>query len=851
MSSQDFHFFFSAGHNAVEPATRRGFSLFNSSLEAASSFLGACRRQQTPAALLQLSRLKPGDLPLAEVPEVVVVYQDLPLAAFEEQVEMVVERLIYPLWHGRHTLCFFSCLDEAAYRYKNVEPMSIHNEYTAVLRFLLREQMLNLLASPPASFAPATSQPLTLAIDPDLDCEQNRARQHLDGPIRVLAPAGSGKTKTLTNRIVHLLNAGVPAGRILALAFNKKAAAEMNERLAQRGVAAVEVRTFHALGYHILRQKLGWRFDAKQAARQTRQLLRRAVNGHVQLPARRGVDPLDNFLLALRQAKTELPSLEEMAVTIEDQTIPFGPIFNHYLQLQYRHHLLVFDDMIYLAARVLLKDDPLRRQYQERFSYVLVDEFQDLNKAQLLLLQILALPENNLFVVGDDDQMIYGWRGAEIRHIMDFSRRFPMAVDITLRTNYRCSEKVVGHSRRLIDHNQERVYKEIRPRPGAQPGDFAVELCPNLWEQATVAAEWICRCRRQHSQTWRDFAILYRYRAYQYPLALALDRLQVPHSAVDLQQLFTTAVGLDLVAYGTALLQPDSLTAGDINRLLKRPHKSLTNQLIDSLSDWPSLLNASQAGHVRPWEREKLLAFVSELRSLQRLARTPAISPALLLHHLEMAFTFTAFYAAQARRSADLDEANDLILFETLFAIAANFQDVAAFFDYVRQAVGGRPAHVGEANKSAEDESEAVVLSTIHQAKGKEWPNVIYFNLSRGSHSTHPDEVEEERRVAYVGVTRARDNVLITAVDGKASPFLLELTADPALAPLNLKQLRQKVVRQQRQLSRLQRQIDKQRRNDPLQAAGTCLEKEKSEVVAHIARLENEINARVRFGGRD
>jgi DNA helicase II / ATP-dependent DNA helicase PcrA len=840
MSSSEFDLFFGSRQSAVENGAagcRPGFFCFNTPPEAAGAFLAACRRHGIPATLLQLSHLPPADLPPVDAPEVVILSQDLPFAAFDEQVETVVERLVFPLWRARRTLCFFSCLDEAAYRQKDVEPTSIHDNYPAVLRFLLREQMLNLLTTPAPALCPSSPE---LPLDADLDTEQNRARQHLDGPIRVLAPAGSGKTKTLTNRIVHLLNAGVPAGRILALAFNKKAAGEMNERLRQKGVAEVEVRTFHALGYHILRQKLGWRFDTAEAGRQTRRLLQQALKGRVQLPARRGVDPLDDFLLALRQAKTELPPLGEMAVAVQEQTVAFAPIFLHYLQLQYRHQLLTFDDMIYLAARLLLKDDDLRRAYQERFSYVLVDEFQDLNKAQLLLLQLLALPENNLFVVGDDDQMIYGWRGAEVRHIMDFTRRFPMAVDITLRTNYRCSRKVVGHSRRLIDHNHERVYKEIRPRPGAQPGYFAVELCRSLWDQAQFVAGWLRR-HRQENRSWRDYAVLYRYRAYQYPLALALDRLEIPHSSVNLQQLFTTPVGLDLAAYFTAVLQPESLTAGEIGRLLKRPNKNLTNQFIDSLTDWPSLLRTTQAEVLRSWEREKLLDFCSRLAPLQRLAASQAASPTSLLHHLETAFGFRDFYAGQTRRSADLDEAGDLILFETLFAVAANFERVESFFDYMRQANTAAPVPAPEA------EAEGVVLSTIHQAKGKEWPSVVYFNLSQGSHSTHPGDVEEERRVAYVAVTRARDDILITAVEGKPSPFLFELVADPELAPLTLKQLRRRLAEQQRRLAQGQRHIEKRQRRDPRHSELAALTQQQSAWAEGIARLETEIEARLRL----
>lgn len=204
---------------------------------------------------------------------------------------------------------------------------------------------------------------------------------------------------------------------------------------------------------HARKRALGWRFDQAAEEKTRRDLLQKAVDQNFKVSFKRNRDPLDPFLDALRRAKMELPLIDEVQVDIGDQTLPFEGVFKSYLDLQTRHRFYTFDDMIYLAVRILLNDDALRHEYQGPFEYVLVDEFQDLNRAQLLLLQIFALPENNLFVVGGDDQMIYGWRGAEVRHILDFPRRFAVSQDCTLSTNYRSSKEIIRHSRWLIDHN--------------------------------------------------------------------------------------------------------------------------------------------------------------------------------------------------------------------------------------------------------------------------------------------------------------------------------------------------------------------------------------------------------------
>lgn len=636
-------------------------------------------------------------------------------------------------------------------------------------------------------------------LDDELDDSQRKAVESLNGPIRVLAPAGSGKTKTLINRILHLLNQGIPAEKILALAFNKKARDEMQERLDRKNVDGVEVRTFHSLGYEIVRQGLGWVFDGQAHQKTTRSLLQAAVRQHVELPAQRNHDPLDAFLDGLRRAKMELPPLDTLTVEVNERIYPFEPIFETYLEKQAAARHFDFDDMIYLAARVLLKDRELRRALQQKFEFVLVDEFQDLNQAQLLLLQILALPENNLFAVGDDDQMIYGFRGAQVRHIVQFDKRFPISFSHVLNTNYRSSRMVVRHSGWLINHNTDRVPKDIRPRPSAQLGRFEISGQAGLLEQARFAAEWLARHREQNKAAWRDYAILYRYNACQYPLALALDRLGIPHTPLIGQGLFQTAPGRDVAAYLRVLVEPAQASPADFERILKRPNKYLTNDLIARARDWPSFLNLPETASLRDWEREKLSEFIGRIRTLSQAVAS--LAPHSLLHAVNIEFGLSDFYRDHSRKADDLDQAGDALYFQVILSLAETFDAPEPFYRFVRDS----SAESDSPPDSPSDDPglDRVFLSTIHKTKGKEFRSVVYFDLSQ------PDSriigEEEERRVAYVGATRPKDDLLVTFQAGNPSPFLREMALNPKYKPLDPEALERALAKSRRMLEREQR----------------------------------------------
>jgi ATP-dependent DNA helicase UvrD/PcrA len=650
----------------------------------------------------------------------------------------------------------------------------------------------------------------TYPVDNDLDPSQQAAATSVNGPIRVLAPAGSGKTKTLVNRILHMLNQGIPAEKILALAFNKKARDEMQDRLSRRGVEGVEVRTFHSLGYEIVREGLGWSFQGSTSKKTSKALMKSAILQHTELPPLRNKDPLDAFLSGLRRAKMELPELSTVTVEYGDRIYPLESIFYSYIKKQLDANFLDFDDMIYLAIRILLENNSMRGIYQSRFEYVLVDEFQDLNEAQLLLLQIIGLPENNIFAVGDDDQMIYGFRGADVKHILQFDKRFPIASNHVLNTNYRSSQMVVRHSGWLINHNTDRIPKDIQPRKNAQTGMFEVSGQASLYEQADFAAKWLVRHKQEHHLNWRDYAILYRSNAYQFPVGILLDTMNIPHTPLSGQHLFQTAVGRDVYAYLKIILFPQEGTPADFEQILKRPNKYITNQLLSKARDWKSFLHLIEAPGLRGWEQEKLTDFINRVDLATRQVHTSSVSSADLMKNLKTEFGLRDFYKDQSRKLDDLDQASDEVLFEVITALAENFKTPWEFYQSMCKTMDDHDsdeenASQGPVSKKVEHQENEVYLSTIHKAKGKEFQNVIYFNLSQAEHNSQRAQfTEEERRVAYVGATRAKDDLLITFSAAKQSDFLMEISLNPKFKALNDEDLTHKHVACTRRLGKEQ-----------------------------------------------
>ena len=779
----------------------KGFSLFNADEAAVKRFTDQCKQYSYSPQTIRLSSLADTLPEFPEPQDFVIIIQDLPFNEFLNRSAFIADRIIFPLWFRQVSMCFFSISSHSVYNDLHLGGNELHSNYQLVINSLLCEQIFTLLERvnyqfsspylPNLSDHKAISTPTegnlrlghksttVYPLADDLDPSQLAAVNSITGPIRVLAPAGSGKTKTLVNRILNLLNKDVSGEKILALAFNKKARDEMQERLERKGIRDIEVRTFHSLGYEIVRESMGWTFSGSAHKNISRDLMLTAIRQHTELPALRNKDPLDIFLGGLRRAKMDLSPLPTMTVEYGERVYPFEPIFYSYLQAQLDRNYLDFDDMIYLALRALLENSSLRHAYQTRFEFVLVDEFQDLNQAQLLLLQVLSLPENNVFVVGDDDQMIYGFRGAEVKHIIEFSKRFPVSASHVLSTNYRSSRMIVRHTGWLIDHNKDRVEKTIQPRKDAQEGSFEISGHQSIFEQAEFAAQWLVEHKKKNNLKWSDYAVLYRYNAYQFPVAVVLDAMNVPHTTLSGQHLFQTQVGKDIYQYLQVILSPLEATSKDFERILKRPNKYFTNQMIARARDWNSFLGLPQAPNLRGWESQKLADFIGRIQSLSKMACGPELSPIEFMQVLNMEFGLSDFYQEQSQMSADLDQANDEDILDVILALSENFKTVADYYHFVCKSMDDdeSDSHSGpNVDKNGKDE---VYLGTIHRAKGKEFQNVVYFNLSKTDSRSGKIGEEEERRVAYVGATRPKDSLLITFSSEKPSKFLSEICLNP------------------------------------------------------------------------
>ncbi|GAB4577546.1 MAG: hypothetical protein Fur0022_02770 [Anaerolineales bacterium] len=519
----------------------------------------------------------------------------------------------------------------------------LHHDLNKVIHFLQQEHPPQPPPEQPKKQNPSPFSDTGFPLDPN----QTLAATHLYGPLRVMAPAGSGKTRTLVSRITFLLQQGIPPERILALAFNRKAQQEMQDRLAALG-HTVNVRTFHSFGYEIVRHGLGWEYHENSHIRWM-ELYHACLSRH--LPGEQ-IQSLEAYLALQRRATMELAPLKNLTLPSPYQNRPFQPIFEDLLAAQIAHQLLTFDGMIYFALRVLLANPALRHSLQHQYEFVLVDEFQDLNQAQMLLTRLIALPQNNLFVVGDDDQTIYGWRGADVRLILDFPQIYPDAQTVILATNYRSTRKIVRHARMLIEHNPERVAKDIQPRPGAGVGTLDVLLTTGIRQQAKAALDWIESQKETHALSWDAFAILYRTNSSIYPVIPLLEQRNIPYTL------------------------------------------------------------AKDTGEASP-----------------------------------------------------------------------------------------------EADSPPDIQPNAITLLTIHKSKGKEFPFVVYFNFVQSAAGYHETTLPEERRVAYVGATRAQQGLLLTADEDRYSPFLRELTLNPAFANYAIPYLERQTEIARRKHTQLTRKI--------------------------------------------
>ncbi|MGH9291659.1 MAG: 3'-5' exonuclease, partial [Acidimicrobiales bacterium] len=439
-------------------------------------------------------------------------------------------------------------------------------------------------------------------------------------------------------------------------------------------------------------------------------------------------------------------------------------VFEAYRRLLADRHVVDFDEQIYRAIEIFLTDPAARRSARARCRLLLVDEFQDLTPAHLLLICLLAGPEGAVFGVGDDDQTIYGYSGASPEWLIDYRRFFPSAGEHCLEVNYRCPVPVVGATRTLLTHNRHRVQKSIVAAPGREAIGCELEVVTGRDALATTVevVEGLVRSGVATSEV----AVLTRVNASLAPVQVALVHHQIPvRPAVDLSYLSRGGVQAALAWLRLAVSSPERLAGPDVALAARRPSRALSPKVVEWMREQQSIAGLERlAGRLKDRDAEKIRGFLSDLQTVRRRAssgRTAAVLRAVRDEvELDRAMELLESSRRRLDRSAQTDDLDALV------ALAALHPDPRGFEDWLRAAL----QHPGSA--------DGVMLSTIHRVKGREWPCVVLHEISAGlfPHRLATD-VEEERRIFHVGLTRASSSVHVVAGD-PPSPFLAELTEE-------------------------------------------------------------------------
>lgn len=610
-----------------------------------------------------------------------------------------------------------------------------------------------------------------------LNPEQRAGATHLDGPLLVLAGAGTGKTRVITYRIARLIETGVAPDRILAVTFTNKAAGEMRRRieeLAPGKGALVWAYTFHSFCARLVRQHheaLGLprhftiydQSDQKKLVGESMKEL-----GLEDQKSKAGL-----YVSLISRAKDDLldaGSYEIHAMTSIDQSRQTAAkIYKVYQRKLDQAGALDFGDLL-LKTCQLLRDHPKTREHwQEHFTHLLVDEYQDTNHAQYILTKTLAAKHKNVCVVGDDDQSIYSWRGANIRNILEFERDFPNTKVVTLERNYRSTGRILDAAGLVIHHNKTRKPKKLWTE--AAPGDeVRVQELPNEGEEAT----WVVRRIQDEiaeGRSLKEAAVFYRTNAQSRSFEEALRRARMPYKIVGAMRFYERKEIKDAMAYARVVVnRRDSVS---LSRIVNCPPRGLGAKSIELAEAYAtkhglSLWDAFWAhGQIEGLGAKAHSAFDELTSVFEKLRQTTETMPAG--GAMALIFEATGYWAwIESETDTDPEAAGRLANLQELLNAVKEYDD--------REKQAGRQTNLAkyledialQTDLDAYDETQpAVTLMTVHLAKGLEYPVVFLTGLEEGlfpigGGNATPEDLEEERRLCYVGITRARERLYLT-----------------------------------------------------------------------------------------
>lgn len=618
-----------------------------------------------------------------------------------------------------------------------------------------------------------------------LNKEQQQAVQHTEGPLLILAGAGSGKTKVLTVRIAHLLGQGVNPYEILAITFTNKAAKEMKSRV--EGLVGdvanrIWLSTFHSFCAKFLRFELdnflGYNSNFTIYDTSDSQAVIKAALKALNLDDK--YYPVGAMIAAISDAKNKLlfaSDFRKQARDFYQQKV--ADVYEYYERELRKNNALDFDDLLLVAVKLLQSNEAVLDKYSKRFRYVMIDEYQDTNHAQYLLAKLLASHWKNIAVVGDADQSIYAWRGADIQNILDFEKDYPNCTSIKLEQNYRSTKIILDAANAVIENNEGRPKKNLwtDKTEGAKIQHFTAQ---SEHEEAAFIGDTIAKKHDIHGVPYGDMAILYRTNAQSRVLEEALIKRALPYTMVGGTKFYDRKEIKDVLAYLRVLYNPfDDLS---LLRIINVPKRSIGATTVAKLQDYArangtslfmTLTQLHLVDTIKGKTKEKLEEFGILIFTL-----VAEMEDKTVLDILESILDRTG-YLAQLEESTDPQDQARAENIGELLSVAKDFQDTnptGTVEDFLEQV-----ALVNDVDSFEQEESK-VTLMTLHAAKGLEFPIVFLGGLEEGlfPHSRtlmNPEEIEEERRLAYVGITRAEKELYISnattrTVFGRTSSYL-------------------------------------------------------------------------------
>ncbi|MFN1871699.1 DUF3553 domain-containing protein [Clostridioides difficile] len=621
-----------------------------------------------------------------------------------------------------------------------------------------------------------------------LNPAQREAVEKTEGPVLILAGAGSGKTKVLTTRIAYLIeDKGVQAPNILAITFTNKAANEMRERVEQNigpETKDMWISTFHSCCVRILRKdinKIGYNrsfviYDSADQVTLVKDCLK-------ELNLSDKVFEPKAVISAISGAKDKLytPKQFKDINMADNRMVKIADIYALYQDRLKRNSALDFDDLILKTVELFKANDEVLAYYRSRFRYIMVDEYQDTSKAQYELIKLLAREHQNICVVGDDDQSIYGWRGADIRNILEFEKDYDNVHVVKLEQNYRSTQVILDAANKVISNNIERKRKSFGVKKEGEL--IKIQLTGSEIEEADFIADSIAQIARKENRPYKDFAVLYRANAQARPVEDALNRSQIPYNIYGGTKFYERKEIKDLLAYLRVIQNPQDDIS--IKRIINVPRRGIGLRTIEKIEDranlkqesiYSVLIDIETNSDISTKARASISGFVDIIGTLRTIKEVYPVSK-LIEKVLDTTGYMDELVEIRNKNEKDLtgkgEEAQDRIdNLREFISIALEFEssnddtyenkDLETFLTSI--------ALTSESND--EEDNDRVSLMTIHTSKGLEFPVVFLtgmeeglFPISRAIKSMSDSQIEEERRLCYVGITRAKEELYMSLTE--------------------------------------------------------------------------------------